>query len=87
MVDAAKEVGADAVSHGCTGKGNDQVCFRATLAMLKFLLKHDCWFFMQLSLIVGTVMSLILCRRSDLSSPSLLLTLSSMLLLLGGNGK
>lgn len=26
MVDVAKEVGADAVSHGCTGKGNDQVC-------------------------------------------------------------
>lgn len=26
MVDYAKEVGADAVSHGCTGKGNDQVC-------------------------------------------------------------
>ncbi|KAG0501026.1 hypothetical protein HPP92_001098 [Vanilla planifolia] len=27
MVDVAKEVGADAVSHGCTGKGNDQVRF------------------------------------------------------------
>ncbi|CAA6668306.1 unnamed protein product [Spirodela intermedia] len=26
MVDVAKEVGADAVAHGCTGKGNDQVC-------------------------------------------------------------
>ncbi|KAG5014752.1 hypothetical protein JHK82_020434 [Glycine max] len=26
MVDAAEEVGADAVSHGCTGKGNDQAC-------------------------------------------------------------
>ena len=25
MVDVAKEVGADAVAHGCTGKGNDQV--------------------------------------------------------------
>lgn len=25
-MDVAKEVGADAVSHGCTGKGNDQVC-------------------------------------------------------------
>jgi argininosuccinate synthase len=25
MVDAAREVGADAVAHGCTGKGNDQV--------------------------------------------------------------
>ncbi|XP_058775923.1 argininosuccinate synthase, chloroplastic-like [Vicia villosa] len=24
MVDVAKEVGADAVAHGCTGKGNDQ---------------------------------------------------------------
>lgn len=26
MVDVAREVGADAVSHGCTGKGNDQAC-------------------------------------------------------------
>ncbi|KAB1217335.1 Argininosuccinate synthase, chloroplastic [Morella rubra] len=26
MVDIAREVGADAVSHGCTGKGNDQAC-------------------------------------------------------------
>lgn len=25
MVDCAREVGADAVAHGCTGKGNDQV--------------------------------------------------------------
>ena len=25
-MDVAKEVGADAVSHGCTGKGNDQAC-------------------------------------------------------------
>lgn len=25
MVDVAREVGADAVAHGCTGKGNDQV--------------------------------------------------------------
>ncbi|XP_058196959.1 argininosuccinate synthase, chloroplastic-like isoform X2 [Rhododendron vialii] len=30
MVDVAKEVGADAVSHGCTGKGNDQVRFELT---------------------------------------------------------
>lgn len=41
MVDVAKEVGADAVAHGCTGKGNDQVCFRATLSMLLFLLKLE----------------------------------------------
>ncbi|KAA0055323.1 argininosuccinate synthase [Cucumis melo var. makuwa] len=27
MVDVAEEVGADAVAHGCTGKGNDQVRF------------------------------------------------------------
>lgn len=27
MVDVAREVGADAVAHGCTGKGNDQVLF------------------------------------------------------------
>lgn len=26
MVDVAKAVGADAVAHGCTGKGNDQAC-------------------------------------------------------------
>ncbi|KAG5030219.1 hypothetical protein JHK85_014198 [Glycine max] len=31
MVDVAKEVGADAVSHGCTGKGNDQACVRFEL--------------------------------------------------------
>ena len=31
MVDVAKEVGADAVSHGCTGKGNDQVCNSCTV--------------------------------------------------------
>jgi len=34
MVDVAKEVGADAVSHGCTGKGNDQVCHTIMLAIL-----------------------------------------------------
>ncbi|KAF4364614.1 hypothetical protein F8388_015305 [Cannabis sativa] len=27
MVDVAEEVGADAVAHGCTGKGNDQASF------------------------------------------------------------
>ncbi|KAI3460740.1 hypothetical protein Pfo_017403 [Paulownia fortunei] len=36
MVDVAKEVGADAVSHGCTGKGNDQACFRISLDMFRF---------------------------------------------------
>lgn len=34
QVEAAREVGADAVSHGCTGKGNDQVRFEATFAAL-----------------------------------------------------
>ncbi|KAL2505521.1 Argininosuccinate synthase [Abeliophyllum distichum] len=34
MVDAAREVGADAVSHGCTGKGNDQVRFELTFFAL-----------------------------------------------------
>ncbi|XP_042492869.1 argininosuccinate synthase, chloroplastic-like [Macadamia integrifolia] len=34
MVDCAKEVGADAVSHGCTGKGNDQVRFELTFFAL-----------------------------------------------------
>jgi len=33
-VDVAKEVGADAVSHGCTGKGNDQVCLTIMLTVL-----------------------------------------------------
>ena len=34
MVDCAKEVGADAVAHGCTGKGNDQVRFELTFFSL-----------------------------------------------------
>ncbi|RWR96870.1 Argininosuccinate synthase [Cinnamomum micranthum f. kanehirae] len=34
MVDVAQEVGADAVSHGCTGKGNDQVRFELTFFAL-----------------------------------------------------
>ncbi len=34
QVELAREVGADAVSHGCTGKGNDQVRFEATFAAL-----------------------------------------------------
>ncbi|KAK6928135.1 Argininosuccinate synthase [Dillenia turbinata] len=34
MVDIAKEVGADAVCHGCTGKGNDQVRFELTFFAL-----------------------------------------------------
>ncbi|PWA79779.1 argininosuccinate synthase [Artemisia annua] len=34
MVDVAKEVGADAVAHGCTGKGNDQVRFELTFFSL-----------------------------------------------------
>ncbi|XP_043703987.1 argininosuccinate synthase, chloroplastic-like [Telopea speciosissima] len=34
MVDVAKVVGADAVSHGCTGKGNDQVRFELTFFAL-----------------------------------------------------
>ena len=34
MVDVAKEVGADAVSHGCTGKGNDQACLTIGLTRL-----------------------------------------------------
>ncbi|XP_059429326.1 argininosuccinate synthase, chloroplastic-like [Corylus avellana] len=34
MVDVAIEVGADAVSHGCTGKGNDQVRFELTFFAL-----------------------------------------------------
>jgi argininosuccinate synthase len=34
LVDVAKEVGADAVAHGCTGKGNDQVRFEVSLTSL-----------------------------------------------------
>lgn len=34
MVDVARGVGADAVSHGCTGKGNDQVRFELTFFAL-----------------------------------------------------
>ncbi len=34
QVECARAVGADAVSHGCTGKGNDQVRFEATFAAL-----------------------------------------------------
>lgn len=33
-VEIAKKVGADALSHGCTGKGNDQVRFEGTFAAL-----------------------------------------------------
>jgi argininosuccinate synthase len=34
LVDAAKEYGADAIAHGCTGKGNDQVRFDVAIAAL-----------------------------------------------------
>src|SRR3712207_2111696 len=34
LVDAAQEYGADAVAHGCTGKGNDQVRFDVSIAAL-----------------------------------------------------
>ncbi len=34
MVDVAHQEGADALSHGCTGKGNDQVRFELTFAAL-----------------------------------------------------
>ncbi|MBU6186165.1 MAG: argininosuccinate synthase [Cyanobacteria bacterium REEB444] len=34
LVDAAKDYGADAVAHGCTGKGNDQVRFDVAIAAL-----------------------------------------------------
>ncbi|XP_057835661.1 argininosuccinate synthase, chloroplastic isoform X1 [Cryptomeria japonica] len=38
MVDVAREVGADAVAHGCTGKGNDQVRFELTFFALNPML-------------------------------------------------
>jgi len=34
LVEAAEEFGADAVAHGCTGKGNDQVRFDVAIAAL-----------------------------------------------------
>lgn len=34
LVEIAEETGADAVAHGCTGKGNDQVRFEASLTAL-----------------------------------------------------
>ncbi len=34
LVDVATETGADAVAHGCTGKGNDQVRFEVALSTL-----------------------------------------------------
>ncbi len=39
LVDAAAEYGADAVAHGCTGKGNDQVRFDVSIAALNSDLK------------------------------------------------
>ena len=34
QVEIARAVGADALAHGCTGKGNDQVRFELTYAAL-----------------------------------------------------
>ncbi len=34
QVEVAKQIGADALAHGCTGKGNDQVRFELTYAAL-----------------------------------------------------
>jgi argininosuccinate synthase len=39
LVEAAAEYGADAVAHGCTGKGNDQVRFDVSIAALNPNLK------------------------------------------------
>jgi argininosuccinate synthase len=39
LVEAAAEYGADAVAHGCTGKGNDQVRFDVSIAALNPQLK------------------------------------------------
>ncbi|MGK7906885.1 MAG: argininosuccinate synthase [Synechococcus sp.] len=39
LVEVAKEVGADAVAHGCTGKGNDQVRFDVAITALDPSLK------------------------------------------------
>ena len=34
LVEIAKKEGADAICHGCTGKGNDQVRFELTIKAL-----------------------------------------------------
>ncbi|MBP0000432.1 MAG: argininosuccinate synthase [Cyanobacteria bacterium SID2] len=39
LVEVAEEYGADAVAHGCTGKGNDQVRFDVAIAALNPTLK------------------------------------------------
>ena len=39
LVEVAEQVGADAVAHGCTGKGNDQVRFDVAIAGLNPTLK------------------------------------------------
>ncbi len=39
LVEAAEKYGADAVAHGCTGKGNDQVRFDVSIAALNPKLK------------------------------------------------
>ncbi len=39
LVDAAEQCGADAVAHGCTGKGNDQVRFDVSIGALNPQLK------------------------------------------------
>jgi argininosuccinate synthase len=39
LVEVAEEYGADAVAHGCTGKGNDQVRFDVSIAALNPKLK------------------------------------------------
>ena len=41
MVEAALAEGADAISHGCTGKGNDQVRFEGAVAALAPQLKVE----------------------------------------------
>src|SRR5690606_22675644 len=39
LVDIAEAEGADAIAHGCTGKGNDQVRFEVTVMALNSKLK------------------------------------------------
>jgi argininosuccinate synthase len=34
LAKTAQELGADTVAHGCTGKGNDQVRFEASVAAI-----------------------------------------------------
>ena len=43
LVEIAKKEGADAICHGCTGKGNDQVRFELTIKALEIIAPWRIW--------------------------------------------